>query len=963
MHLAPLVRYCFRGLCCAIAVTGISVSNSFLRSHGTDLRAGGSALETLRESSEALPVRPSEYATGVGRGGFVDWDTAIRTLRRSVQGAAETNATPGRQAALWNDLALAQYESSKKGNAVHLVAALDSVERAWRLEHTPEIAWTRAALLGRLNLRTMAIEGWSHYLELDRGSLLIVEARNRLAKIRAETEIAPVPMMRVSLRGDSASSAMEQRWDAASYPAETRRFGEEELLGTWAAAYVQSSLKEAETLRVLRVLSKDLQAFSGESLLVDVVASIDRTSNDPTRRRALADAILQYRSGKEAYDRSEFSVAARRLKDAEGELRAVHSPLASLANVYRSAALCALNRHGDVISILVHQESSAPLDNRYYAARGLRHWVLGLAYARTGQLAEAMTAYEHALAAFERTGEKENIASTHYLRSDILDSMTDTDEGWNDRLAAQKLYPVPSTGRPIVAMAIALAAVRDHYDYAADAVLAELEADARQRDDASWMMDISLVRAVARSRIEDSLTYPGRDASRIQRTTIATNLLIAGPHVGSEFQRASIHRSNSTMRGADTRSVARDFASADSNLVTALTELERQARDVPSSLMRALFAERAQSLLVLASDVEIMRDRHVSALWLSDRARQVAARTFGAHATEVADAAGDAERLGREMAKAVPAGVTVVHQDLRSDQLRTWVIRGGKIHFVATRTSAATLASDIEQFCTRGDILNEGKHLYTALFGPIREYMSGTELLVYSPAPALRGVPLPALHDGAAFLIERRPLAVTPSISTFIRERPHIDGGSTALITLPSASGTSPYLPGASYEAAAVAKTYGMRGTALIGTEATPVMFLQMVPQFNVIHLGTHGHADGRPLQSGIEFGSEQVRAWQIMTLRLPLAPVVVLASCRTDDESEGRTTITLSSAFIAAGASAVVGSLWAVEDRPTARLMIDFHRHLSQGVSPAESLALAQKAAIARHEDVASWAAFRVQM
>jgi CHAT domain-containing protein len=97
-------------------------------------------------------------------------------------------------------------------------------------------------------------------------------------------------------------------------------------------------------------------------------------------------------------------------------------------------------------------------------------------------------------------------------------------------------------------------------------------------------------------------------------------------------------------------------------------------------------------------------------------------------------------------------------------------------------------------------------------------------------------------------------------------------------------------------------------------------------------------------------------RAW-------PRAPVVVLASCSTGDESDGTTTISLSSAFVSAGASAVIASLWPVDDGNTARLMIDFHHHLSHGVTPAEALSRAQQSAIARNQNVASWAAFQVQM
>jgi CHAT domain-containing protein len=331
--------------------------------------------------------------------------------------------------------------------------------------------------------------------------------------------------------------------------------------------------------------------------------------------------------------------------------------------------------------------------------------------------------------------------------------------------------------------------------------------------------------------------------------------------------------------------------------------------------------------------------------------------------------ADSAEDLGRELVRAVPSGVTVVYQDLRSDQLATWVIRDGQVHFVATPLSAATLTADISQF--RADleahnsaVVRGARHLYEVLLGPVREHITDSGLLIYSPASPLRGVPISALHDGEQFLAQRRAIGITRSLgTTFCRLRATSTNPDAALITLPAPPSNLPFLAGARYEATAVARIYGARATSLLGVDATPRAFLLMAPRFDVLHIGTHGRADGQPLQSAIDFGSERIRASEIMSIRLPHAPVVVLAGCRTDDETEGKTTITLSTAFITAGASAVVGSLWNVEDQSTARLMIDFHSHLSQGVSAAEALSLAQRSAIGRKENVASWAAFQVQM
>lgn len=406
---------------------------------------------------------------------------------------------------------------------------------------------------------------------------------------------------------------------------------------------------------------------------------------------------------------------------------------------------------------------------------------------------------------------------------------------------------------------------------------------------------------------------------------------------------------------------AKDVEKADASLLTAIRQLERQVLEVTNPSLRSLFAERAAALLMLTSDVQIMRGRNTAALWFSDRARQVVNRSFGFAPTEIS---GDAEQLGHELVKHVPAGVTAIHQELQADQLLTWVIRDGEMHFVTTPIRAAAIASDAERFCTNPSKV-DARRLYEELLRAVSQYIEGSQLLVYSPARALQRVPFAALYDGQRFLIEKQAIVVTPSISAFLAKF-ELDGptrNGTALITLPPVGPRSRPLPGARNEARIVGETYGRRATTLLEADATPTAFMSMAPRFDIIHIGTHGRADARPLQSAIEFGSERVRAAEIMNLRLTRRPVVVLAGCRTGDEIEGRTTIGLSRAFVAAGASAVVGSLWDVDDESTARLMIDFHSHLSYGVSAAEALSLAQKSAIARKEDIAAWAAFQVQM
>jgi CHAT domain-containing protein len=79
---------------------------------------------------------------------------------------------------------------------------------------------------------------------------------------------------------------------------------------------------------------------------------------------------------------------------------------------------------------------------------------------------------------------------------------------------------------------------------------------------------------------------------------------------------------------------------------------------------------------------------------------------------------------------------------------------------------------------------------------------------------------------------------------------------------------------------------------------------------------------------------------------RAPDAPggLVITNACLTDrtqghyDES-----LTLATGFLAAGASAVIGTRWPVDDDTAAALSLRLHLHLQAGREPAEALRRAQ--------------------
>jgi CHAT domain-containing protein len=126
-------------------------------------------------------------------------------------------------------------------------------------------------------------------------------------------------------------------------------------------------------------------------------------------------------------------------------------------------------------------------------------------------------------------------------------------------------------------------------------------------------------------------------------------------------------------------------------------------------------------------------------------------------------------------------------------------------------------------------------------------------------------------------------------------------------------------------------------------------------PLFSYIKLGEDADSDGR------------LEVHEVFGLDLQ-ALTVVLSACETalgsgafSDVPPGDDWVGLVRAFLFAGASNVVASLWRVDDRATALLMEHFYTGLSAGLAPGEAMAAAQRATLrdAETADPFYWAGF----
>ena len=141
--------------------------------------------------------------------------------------------------------------------------------------------------------------------------------------------------------------------------------------------------------------------------------------------------------------------------------------------------------------------------------------------------------------------------------------------------------------------------------------------------------------------------------------------------------------------------------------------------------------------------------------------------------------------------------------------------------------------------------------------------------------------------------------------------------------------------------------------------------------RYRYVHFATHGLLDARePRLSGLLLAPDRappedgfLRLGEIYNLDLR-AELVVLSACETGlgRLAGGEGVIGLTRAFLYAGASKVLVSLWPVSDASTSELMVDLYDELRAGTPPAEALRRAKLRLQGRHPEYAKpyyWSAF----
>jgi hypothetical protein len=308
-----------------------------------------------------------------------------------------------------------------------------------------------------------------------------------------------------------------------------------------------------------------------------------------------------------------------------------------------------------------------------------------------------------------------------------------------------------------------------------------------------------------------------------------------------------------------------------------------------------------------------------------------------------------ARLVGAAEAATPPEGLFISYFVAKQGLYRVTRSRSGKIAARFTPIEEAQLSELCRAF--RDAIEQEAEYpctLHDLLLGELPE-LAQSEMLYLSPDGALNFIPFQALRDSSGtYLVEHHTLTYVTSPSA-MRRRATPGGQRILLVGNPDGS-----LPGAEEEARAIVKLPGFEaGKPLLQSAATVENVRTRLGEADFVHFATHACAN----EVDPNFGYLQLADWDRLYsvdlggLRF-LGKHVFLSACETrlGQVLPGEDVYGVADAFLAAGASSVIATLWRIEDESCSLFAQRYYTLLAENRSPPAALALAARDFVRRN-------------
>ena len=400
-----------------------------------------------------------------------------------------------------------------------------------------------------------------------------------------------------------------------------------------------------------------------------------------------------------------------------------------------------------------------------------------------------------------------------------------------------------------------------------------------------------------------------------------------------------------------------------------------RAEDLPEGVRAEEEAARAAEAAALARFSRALEDRasdleaRGKALDAAREQRRAAARRIQRWAKSRGSGAAPAVATREEIQRALAPGDVLVLYGWFGSHVMAAVVRPESVRIVTVGYRTPTeQAVDAALPTTNDTVPPEAvAAARKAVLGALELTGEDRRILV-SPDGPLDRVPW-------ALLEEEREVVLVPSGSVLglLRARAEVRGSGVLALGDPAYGGDAgaglglglPRLPASGDEARAVGDV------VLLGAEASEPGLkhaLATRPRWRAVHLACHGLIDAdRPLLSCLALAPSAdddglLTGHEILRLSVP-ADLVVLSGCETAKGKafRGEGVLGLSRAFLLAGSSRVLASLWKVDDEATRAFMETLYAGWKQGdrLDAALNRARARLKAEPRWSHPRHWAAF----
>jgi tetratricopeptide (TPR) repeat protein len=827
--------------------------------------------------------------------------------------------------------------------------ALAAARRATTLQPADSAAaFNEALLLEQLQLRDDARAAWQRTLVLERDGAWAAEARSHLARLHEDARPTP----------QTAAGAL-------------RKHVEEELLGDWASALTSGKREEAQALEV-RLVSEatDVAQATKERSLLDEIQRV-------RGHVALARLHTRYREAVRRYRNLDVVAAAAQLAPLADEFAAHDSPFAQLSRIHLAGCHFQQNRYQEALEIAHRAADETPDSSSSIKARAL--WISGLCQLALARPFEATQDYRHAAALIAATGDLESSAAIGTMLAEATQYLGEGEEAAAlRRRALGDAYRAGAPARVQTVLAdTAAAALRDGRMAEAQATTDALVRTARSIGDPQFLTEALAGQARVAARLHDvegarrAIAAARAAAARISSLSVRQRMEAfvdaAALSIGENsdatdggvafFKRTgnSFGLSEALVERARARAKQEDLDAARNDLEKALDVMQREYAQATSDERRTAFLEGRQMVFDLLVDVLCRQGREVEALGYVELSHSDAPFRRAR--------AGEAEIAARQL----PSDEAVVDYFVTPSRLYAWVLRQGRTRLVRLTAAERDIGRTLELLHGDGDWNPPLRRIYAAVVAPLEAELGDARRIVFIPDKLLHGIPFAALIDGKGrHLLERVSVGALPSLRALRHETVTLPRIPSALLVGATEGDGQQTLAQTLEECSRIAAMYD-HAVVLTTTQAKEGL-LARASGADVIHIALHAVANPEhPSLSALLFGkSSALYARDIAHAHLSHRPLVFLSACRTAASTHQRAGVTnLASAFLRAGASSVVATLWPIDDERARTFATDFHRRLRAGDSRAEAFRNTQLSCIhsndeqMRHPSV--WGAYQL--